>query len=414
MTIQTTSGADAFLARYRGLRDRLPGDVAVRDAAAEAFAASGLPSVRDEAWKYTSLRGLAESAFEEPLTAVGSAHEVAPSLDGPRIVLVDGRYQPELSSPPAQVTFETFAERPVFGKLPDLAMVALNTMLADDGVTLDVAEGVDAGSLVLLSLGMDNHRPVAFHPRHRIHLAPGARLTLVEIARGEGAYLHNAVTEITVEPGAKLVHIRLQQESPAAFHVQTAFAEIAEGGVYDAFVLNLGARLARTEIHARLHGPNAAVHLNGAQLLGDHQHGDITTVVAHDAPSCASRQTIKNVLTDHARGVFQGRIEVARIAQKTDGYQMNQALLLSPHAEIDSKPQLEIYADDVKCSHGATVGELDPEQLFYLRARGIPEEDARALLVRAFLNEAMDPIEHEGARTLLEAAIEAWWEKKAA
>ncbi len=156
------------------------------------------------------------------------------------------------------------------------------------------------------------------------------------------------------------------------------------------------------------------MHLNGAQLLGGQQHGDITTVVAHDAPSCASRQTVKNVLTDRARGVFQGRIEVARVAQKTDGYQMNQALLLSPHAEIDCKPQLEIYADDVKCSHGATVGELDADQLFYLRSRGIPDEAARAILVRAFLAEAMDPIAHEGARALLEGAIEAWWERQAA
>ena len=416
MSNEAVSGADAFLARFRGLRERLPGDVAVRDAAARAFASAGLPSVRDEAWKYTSLRGLAESSFEEPLTAVAAAPDLAPALDAPRLVLVDGRYQPALSTPPVDVTVETFADRPEFGRLPDvkLPMVALNTMLADDGLRLHVAAGVDAGTVVLLSVGLDNHRPVAFHPRHHIHLEPGASLTLLEVARGKGTYLHNAVHEIVVGEGAKLVHIRLQQESADAFHVQTGFAEIGERGVYDAFVLTLGSRLARTEIHARLLGPNAAVHLNGAQLLGGQQHGDITTVVAHDAPSCASRQTIKNVLTDRARGVFQGRIEVARAAQKTDGYQMNQALLLSPHAEIDCKPQLEIYADDVKCSHGATVGELDADQLFYLRTRGIPDEQARAILVRAFLAEAMDPIEHQGARALLEGAIEAWWERKAA
>jgi Fe-S cluster assembly protein SufD len=129
----------------------------------------------------------------------------------------------------------------------------------------------------------------------------------------------------------------------------------------------------------------------------------------HDAPNCASRQTVKTVLTGHARGVFQGKIEVARAAQKTDGYQMNQALLLSPDAEMDSKPQLEIYADDVKCSHGATVGELDSNQLFYLRARGIPEAQARALLVRAFLDEALDGIAHVQARAAMEHAIAAWW-----
>lgn len=414
MNSEVIGGADAFLARFHGLRDRLPGDVTVRDAAADVFKQAGLPTVRDEAWRYTSLRSLAAATFEEPLTAVGTAPDLAPTLDAPRLVLIDGRYQPELSSPPETVTLGTFADTPVFGRTPDakLPMVALNTMLADDGIRLHVAAGVDAGTIVLLSIGLDNHRPVAFHPRHRIELEPGARLTIVEVARGEGTYLHNAVQEIVVGEGATLAHIRLQEESPAAFHVQTGFAEIAEAGTYDAFILTLGSRLARTEIHARLMGPNAAVHLNGAQLLGGDQHGDITTVVAHDAPNCASRQTIKNVLSDRSRGVFQGRIEVARVAQKTDGYQMNQALLLSPNAEIDCKPQLEIYADDVKCSHGATVGELDADQLFFLRSRGIPQEQARSMLVRAFLAEALDPIAHDDARAMLEAAVEAWWERR--
>ena len=414
MNSEVLSAADSFLARFHGLRDRLPGDPAARDAAAALFKASGLPTVRDEAWRYTSLRGLSAVTFEEPLTAVGTAPDLAPTLDAPRLVLVDGRYQPELSDPPDTITLETFADKPVFGRVPDAKqpMVALNTMMADDGIRLHVAAGVDAGTIVLLSIGVDNHRPVAFHPRHRIELERGAKLTIVEVARGEGVYLHNAVHEIVVAEGATLAHVRLQQESPSAFHIQTGFADVAEGGTYDAFVLTLGSRLSRTEIHAKLAGPTAAVHLNGAQLLGDDQVGDITTVVAHDAPNCASRQTIKNVLSDRSRGVFQGRIEVARVAQKTDGYQMNQALLLSPHAEIDCKPQLEIYADDVKCSHGATVGELDADQLFYLRARGIPEQQARSILVRAFLAEALDPIAHEPAREMLEAAVEAWWARR--
>ena len=415
MNSEVLAGADAFLARFEGLRERLPGDVSVRDTAAAVFKTAGLPTVRDEAWRYTSLRGLASVSFEEPLTAVDSAPDLAPTLDAPRLVLIDGRYQPALSTPPDSITLGTFADTPVFGRIPDAKqpMVALNTMMADDGIRLHVAAGVDAGTIVLLSIGLDNHRPVAFHPRHRIELEPGARLTIVEVARGEGTYLHNAVHEIVVGQGATLAHVRLQEESPAAFHVQTGFADIAEAGTYDAFILTLGSRLARTEIHARLMGPNAAVHLNGAQLLGGDQHGDITTVVAHDAPNCASRQTIKNVLSDRSRGVFQGRIEVARVAQKTDGYQMNQALLLSPNAEIDCKPQLEIYADDVKCSHGATVGELDADQLFFLRSRGIPHEQARSMLVRAFLAEALDPIAHEEARAMLEAAVDAWWEKRA-
>ena len=414
-------GADAFLERHERFRDHLPGDAAVRDQAAEHFRRLGLPGVKVEAWRYTSLRPLAEVDFQEPLTAVSTAPDADPApvgLDAPRLVFVDGRYQPGLSTPPEGVDLSTFADEPGFGRLPRPdreAMVALNTMLAEDGAVLRVAEGVDAGTLVLLSEASDVHgRPIAFHPRHSIHLGRGAKLTVVEVARGRGVYLHNPVTEVVVAEDAVLTHVRLQDEAPEAFHVSTLYAEIAERGTYDCFALNLGARLNRTEIHARLLGSNGAVHLNGAQLLGGQQHGDITTVVAHDAPSCASRQTVKNVLTERARGVFQGRIEVARVAQKTDGYQMNQALLLSPDAEIDAKPQLEIYADDVKCSHGATVGELDPDQLFYLRSRGVPEAEARSILVRAFLAEAMDPIGHDGARAMLERAIENWWDRQAA
>ena len=189
---------------------------------------------------------------------------------------------------------------------------------------------------------------------------------------------------------------------------------IAERGTYDSFTLNLGARMARTEVHARLAGPGATTHLNGAQLLSGTQHADFTTVVRHDAPHGTSRQTVKNVLAGRSRGVFQGRIEVARHAQKTDGYQMSQSLLLSPDAEIDTKPELEIFADDVKCSHGATVGELDAEQLFYLRSRGIPDAEARSMLVRAFLAEALDAVTHEAARAVLESAVEGWWQRQAA
>jgi Fe-S cluster assembly protein SufD len=222
------------------------------------------------------------------------------------------------------------------------------------------------------------------------------------------------VLEIEVGEGARLVHLRVQDEADAAFHVSTVYADIAAAGVYDSFALALGGRLARMEVHARLGGAGGAAHLNAAQLFGGRQHGDFTTVVSHDAPSCASRQTVKNVLTGRARGVFQGRIDVARVAQKTDGYQMNQALLLSPQAEIDSKPQLQIYADDVKCSHGCTVGELNAEQLFYLRSRGIAAADARAMLVRAFLAEALDPVAHEPTRAMMEALIDGWWARAAA
>jgi len=239
-------------------------------------------------------------------------------------------------------------------------------------------------------------------------------LTLFEVSSGEGTYLLNTVAEIHVGEGAHLTHVRLQEEAPTAFHVSTTYAEVMAGGTYDSFTLNLGASLSRTEVHATLSGAGAVAHLNAAQIMAGAQHSDFTTVVSHTAPNCTSRQTVKNVLADRSRGVFQGKIEVARAAQKTDGYQMNQALLLSPHAEVDSKPELEIFADDVKCSHGATVGELDPEQMFYLRSRGIPDAEARSILVRAFLAEALDAVADDTIRSRLEVAVEQWWVRQRA
>jgi Fe-S cluster assembly protein SufD len=408
-------GAAAFLARYEGFRARLPGDPAIREAGADAFRRDGLPGVRDEAWHFTSLRPLAETRFAEPLTPVmDCATFIArlPAPDAPRLVFVDGRFRDDLSVVPAHASVRVGG--PAYGALarPDREpLVALNTMLAGDGAAIEVAEGVDAGTLVLASLGSGTaERPVAFHPRHGVHLAKGASLTLLDISFGEGAYLHNPVLEASIGEGATLTHLRLQDEARAAFHMSTVYADVAARGGYDSFALVLGGLLARMEVHARLAGPGAAAHLNAAQLLGGQQHADFTTVVTHAAPSCASRQTVKTVLTGRSRGVFQGKIAVARDAQKTDGYQMNQALLLSPDAEIDSKPELEIFADDVKCSHGATVGALDAEQLFYLRSRGIAEADARAMLVRAFLAEALDPIAHAAGRAAMEAAVERWWE----
>ena len=413
------TAADAFLARYEGLRERLPGDRDRRDEAALALRERGLPTVREEAWRYTNLRPVAEARFTEALTNVGAAETLLgrlPALDAPRLVLVDGRFRADLSDAPTGIVVESFARRPDFGTLAQPGrehLVALNTMLAEDGVWITVPPGLDAGVLQLVSIGAGAAgRATAFHPRHTVRLGRGARLTLVELAVGEGVYLHNPVTTVMVAEDAALSHVRLQDEAPKSFYLSTLYATVAARATYDSFMLNLGARLARTEIHARLSGAGGMTHLNGAQLLGGAQHGDITTVVSHDAPSCGSRQTIKNVLDAHARGVFQGRIEVARAAQKTDGYQMNQALLLSPDAEIDSKPQLEIFADDVKCSHGATVGELDAAQLFYLRTRGVPEAEARAMLVRAFLTEALDAVADERVRAVLDDALTAWWERK--
>lgn len=420
MNAPDLSGAGGFLARYEAVRELLPGDPAIRDAAAEAFRAAGLPGATrgqrpTEAWKYTSLRPLAEARFQSVGDAPADVDALLggiPVLDSPLIVFADGHYRGDLSKPP--LGFTRFADEPDFGMLtwPDREpLVALNTMLAEDGAELRVPANADAGVVRLVSLATPG---AAFHPRHTIRLADGARLTLLEIAAGEGTYFHNPVTEIHVGAGAHLTHVRLQTEAPGAFHLATLYADVAQGGTYDGFTLNVGARVTRTELHARLSGPQAIAHMNGAQLLSGTQHADFTSVVRHAEPHGTSRQTVKNVLAGRSRGVFQGRIEVARAAQKTDGYQMNQALLLSPDAEIDTKPELEIFADDVKCSHGATVGELDAAQLFYLRSRGISDAEARSILIRAFLAEALEAVTVEPVRAILEASIQGWWERQAA
>jgi Fe-S cluster assembly protein SufD len=421
MTASVHTGVEGFLARYAELRDHLPGDVRARDEAAEAFRRAGLPGRRVEAWKYTDLRPIASAAFLEPPVQHADCTALLariPSIDGARLVFVNGRFRDDLSTAPSIARFTRFADHPEFGTLarPDREpMTALNTMLAEDGANIDVPENVDAGLIHLISLTTDTQGgALDFHPRHQIRLAPGAKLAVLETSLGDGPYLHAPVTELHVAEGATLTHIRYQDESTAAFHLSTLYAEIAEHGTYDSFVLNLGGRMTRTEVHARLAGAGAVTHLNAAQLLSGTQHADFTTVVRHDAPHGTSRQTVKNVLAGRSRGVFQGRIEVARHAQKTDGYQMSQSLLLSPDAEVDTKPELEIFADDVKCSHGATVGELDTDQLFYLRSRGIQDAEARSMLVRAFLAEALDAVSHDAARTVLESAVEGWWQRQAA
>jgi Fe-S cluster assembly protein SufD len=405
------TGTAGFLARYEAMRGRLPGDSTLRAAAADAFRTLGLPGAsrgrRAEAWKYTTLQPLGGMSFSGADT---SRPVVVPDAAA-RIVFAGGRYRADLSTPVPG--FARFADQPDFGELtwPDRdPMTALNTMLAEDGAILSVPKGVDLGFVLLVHTGVDG---TSAHPRHMIRLGEGARLTLMEMSDGEGVYLHNPVTEIHVADGAVLTHVRTQAESVSAFHLATIYAAVAAGGTYDSFTLNIGGRITRTEIHALLDGPGAIAHLNGAQLLTGSQHADFTSVVRHAAPKGTSRQTIRNVLNGQSRGVFQGRIEVARGAQGTDGYQMNRALLLSPDAEIDTKPELEIFADDVKCSHGATVGELDAEQLFYLRSRGIPDHEARSILVRAFLAEGLDPVTNDTARGLLEDAVARWWEGQA-
>lgn len=426
----------AALARHEGLAARLPGHQHAwvrewRAASAASFAGQGFPTRRNEAWHYTDTRAMTELRFEEALVAVDAPvmlPDGIPDAGAPRLVFLDGRFRPDLSDLDALPEGVRVAQLGALLEAGDEALrarlgarvaandgafVALNAMLAEDGAVITCTAVPEAGArLHIVSVGTaSGERPAWFHPRHLVHVAEGAALTLFDSAHGDGAvpYLNNTVAEITLDARARMTHVRLQAESTGAFQVSTVFAHVAEGAEYDSFALATGARLARNEVHATLAGLGATAHLNGAQLGDGERHVDTTTVITHAAPACASRQTFKSVLAGRSRAVFQGKIHVHQVAQRTDGYQMNQALLLSREAEIDAKPQLEIYADDVKCSHGATVGELDADQLFYLRSRGLPMPEARALLIEAFLADALDAVGDETLRAALSEATAAWW-----
>jgi len=259
----------------------------------------------------------------------------------------------------------------------------------------------------ILFTGVSNEHS---QPRLKITLEDNAELTIIERHKGEGAYWKNMVTEITLGQNAKLHHIRLNQDSHDA--VQTNLVHITTGrdAVYDGFSLNIGGKLTRHEIHAEIQGQGAEVSFNGVNLLNGDQLGDTTILIEHQAPNCQSNQFYRTLLDDKSRGVFQGKVHVHQIAQKTDGYQLSNALLLSPNAEMDTKPELEIYADDVKCSHGATTGQLDEAPLFYLRQRGLSEAQARLLLVQAFVDEAVDKVKNEDTQAEILTITNAWLE----
>ncbi len=415
---------------------RLPGaDLAWLDAlrsqGIEAFRANGLPNRKVEAWRYTSVSALEKQSFAplaEPVPLDALPEGAALAIDGARrIVFVNGRLRADLSDLgdlPEGVEASSLAEA-LGGKDGDLeeliapaskerdgALAALNDAFMEDGLVLRIAAGASVDAPIhLISVGMPvEGQAVAFHPRNLVVAAKGSRATLIEshIGVGEGSYFSNSVTDIRVEKGATLTHAKLQDEGPKAFHVALGRVRIGDEAVYDNFVLHRGAELARNEVHARIDGTGAECRLNGAYLGANRQHIDNTTVIEHKAPGSRSSEVFKGALDGRARGVFQGRIVVHRDAQQTDGHQLNKTLLLDRNAEMDAKPELVIYADDVKCSHGATIGELDETALFYLRTRGIDEAAARDILVSAFLNEAVEELRDPALADAFRARIEGW------
>ena len=433
------SGATDFEAVFTDRRASLPGaDLAwlteLRESGINQFRRQGLPTPRTEAWKYTNLRPLQKVAFAaapDAAAARPAGLDKAPSLlpSGEhvrRLVLTEGRFDPALSSigdlPPG-VTLEPLAQairrdpgglQSYLGRIAHPVgqpMLALNTALMEDGVVLRVGRGAVLSEPVeVLHLGGLSDRAVAYHPRLLVLLEADSRAVLVEnfVGLGDASYFANAVTEIRVAEGARLDHIKVQAEGAAATHLASCHVWLDRQATFIGFSLALGAQLSRNEVHVRLEGEGARCRVNGAYLMRGKQHCDNTTLIEHLKPETSCREVFKGVLDDQSRGVFQGRIMVHRGADKTDGHQLSKALLLSDRAEIDAKPELEIYADDVKCSHGATVGDIDEQALFYLRARGVPEARARSLLIQAFLDEALDEVGIPALHEALLSRVADW------
>ncbi|MDF2766327.1 MAG: sufD, partial [Rhodospirillales bacterium] len=291
------------------------------------------------------------------------------------------------------------------------AINALNAAYAGDGVLIRLQSGARLERpLHLVFVNQGAEAVPAIHARVIVLAGAGSEATLIEshVGQGEGTYWTTPVTDISLEAEARLAHVKFQDEGPAAIHLGFSEARLDRGASYKHLLLSVGGRLVRNELRAAMGGEGALVELGGAYLGRDRQHVDNTTDIVHGAPRCRSREVYKGALDGQARGVFQGRIVVEPGAQQTDGHQLNRTILLSDGAEIDSKPMLEIYADDVKCSHGATAGALDPDWLHYLRSRGIDEIEARRLLVEGFLGETLDEFGVPALAAHYRARIAAW------
>jgi Fe-S cluster assembly protein SufD len=392
-----------------------------RDALAR-LGALGLPDRRDEYWKYTDPATL--TAAEPPAAALFERKDepaIFHAVDRLKLVFVDGRFDPAASDDPAMagVEIERLAvaaeadihwARELFGVLEargqnpvSRSLAALNTAFAPDGVLIRVT-GRATRPVSLIYLHRSETSDAMLH--HVVKLEPGAELTLLE--NGAGAARFSTVLEVEVGAGARFNHIRAQgrdHERRAHTHV---FARLGQEGVFKSFTATVNGRLVRNEAVIEFQGRDAVAHVAGAAVGDGDFHQDDTVFVTHAAEACESRQVFKKVLRNGAVGVFQGKILVTPEAQLTDGYQISQSLLLDEDSQFLVKPELEIYADDVKCSHGSTSGAIDPAHLFYLRARGVPHGEAQGLLVLAFLAEALQEIEDEQLAEDIRNRLDGW------
>jgi Fe-S cluster assembly protein SufD len=425
-----TAAERALADNFALARLNLPGVgevAALREQAFGRFENDGLPHRRIEEWKYTDLRALMREA--KPLAPLPDAQAIRRaaqtsallvSIEARRIVFVDGSFVPQLSDledlEPG-LAIRSMASALAAGDprivtrlgqivpTPDMA-VALNTAFMGDGAVIEVAPGVALARPIHLAFVNAGREPGAVFMRSFAAIGKGARAMLVESHDGSSEFQVNTALELKIGDAAHVDHVKITRAG--ALHVSTLMAAVGAHARFNEFLFTTGGSVVRNQLFVRFEGDGTIAGIRGASLLKGRQHVDTTLVADHVAQACTSREMFKSAIDEEGRSVFQGKIIVRPNAQKTDARMATHALLLSETAEADNKPELEIFADDVQCGHGATSGDLDEDLLFYLRARGIPEKDAQALLIQAFVGEAVEGIEHAGLRDTLMAEVVAW------
>jgi Fe-S cluster assembly protein SufD len=421
------SAAEAFVGAFDQLTSEtsVPDVVlAARRASFERFAALGFPTRKNEDWHFTGVAPIAEQEFVLLAAKSGDLQreELAPFTFGASgwstVVFVNGRFAPELSDCdklPAGVAVRDLASAwdvmPIADRVGTIAdadnhsFTALNGAFLHDGAVVQIAKDVEVAAPIHLLFVTDaNAAKGMMHSRNFIAVGRHAKATIVEsyVSTTNAMYFTNAVTEVSLGEGATLQHFKIQREAGRAFHVGTVEVEQARDSHYVSFSLAMGAAFARSNIYTRLNGEGSGATLNGLYMIEDEQVSDHQTQVIHSQPNTYSRELYKGVLDGRSHGVFNGKVYVHPAAQKTDGKQTNKTLLLSDTAHVDTKPQLEIFADDVKCTHGATIGQIDATALFYLKSRGIESAFARRLLTYAFAADVLETIEVDEIRESLE------------
>jgi Fe-S cluster assembly protein SufD len=403
----------------------------LREEGRRSFEALGFPTRRDEEWRYTDISRLLELELQPApavdLAAAKAAREASPFGELARnvLVFVNGRYVPELSNHgpdpsglvamPLAAALQAEPERAErhLGRIAGFrenAFASLNLAFLGDGAYVRVPAGhivEEPLQILYLTLGAEQ---AMVHPRVLIVAEDNSQCRVIEAHLGgdESHYLTNPVAELFAGENAVLEHYKLQQESPRGFHLGALAAQQSRSSSVTTTIITLGAGLVRNDTSVSLQGEGGWAQLDGLYLVSGHHHVDNFTRIEHASPHCSSRELYKGILNERGTGVFRGRIVVSKGAQKTDSKQTNNNLLLSDHALINTKPQLEIYADDVKCTHGATIGQLDADSVFYLRARGISQEAAKGILIYAFANEVVERLKVDSLREKLENHLFDW------